>query len=99
MIKQKVHSFEQAANVVAHEFFKDMQDYNFETFKEMSQYYWWDAKDIKEEVSSILDTCTENAWMWDDLTHVVVDFDDMLYRDFKKMYMARITDLVNMKNR
>jgi len=95
----RVHSFEEAARIVAHEFFKDMQDNEFETFQEMAQCYWWEPQDIKEEVSSILTMETKNAWMWDDLTHVVVGDEEMYYRDFKKMFMAYIKELSAMKNR
>ena len=42
---------------------------------------------------------TENSGMWDDLTHVVVDDDDMYYRDFKKMFLSIIKELSAMKNR
>lgn len=95
----RVKTFEEAADVVAENFFHDMQEAEFETFKEMAQCYWWEPQDIKEEVSSILTMETENAWMCDDLTHVVVNDDDIYYKDFKKMFLSRIKELSKMKNR
>lgn len=36
----RVKTFEEAADVVARNFFHDMKEAEFETFKEMAQCYW-----------------------------------------------------------
>lgn len=98
-IKIHVNSFEEAANIVAHEFFKDMQESGYETFEGLCQCYWWSSEDVKEEVDAILTMETNNAWMWDDMTHVQIGIDDVSYRDFKKMYLSKIKELCELKNR
>ena len=39
------------AKKIADEFKADMKEHGFETFKEMAKCYWWDATDVKGEIS------------------------------------------------
>ncbi|MBP1581119.1 MAG: hypothetical protein J6A26_01815 [Oscillospiraceae bacterium] len=90
-------TFENLANLVADEFRRTMAEEGFETFSEMKKCYMWDANDIKEEVSTIVDEISNKAWeathntsetafVADDYSFVQIGiFDEMSWREFKKL--------------
>jgi hypothetical protein len=90
-------TFEVLAKMVADDFCRTMKDQGFETFGEMKKCYMWDAKDIKEEISSIVSEISENLWqethnvgstafVSDDFTFVQIGIlDEMRWGDFKKL--------------
>lgn len=92
-------TFDELAKKVADCFKSTMDEEGFETFDEMRRCYCWEAIDIKEEVDAIIREISadeyeagnkQDIWMWDDLTHVVIGWDDMLWRDFKKLVFANL---------
>ena len=85
----KVKTFEAAADFVARDFAKIMKEEGFETFREMQKCYCWEPEDIRDEIMYTLEE-TEDCWMYDDGSTVVIGFDDMPYGTFKRMVLDRI---------
>lgn len=85
-------SFSQAAVIVADEFLQTMQDGGFNTFREMQECYWWEASDIREEISYILESKTD-AYVFDDGSYVQFGIDDMPYGEFKKLVFQKLKNV------
>lgn len=90
-------TFEVLAKLVADDFKHTMEDHGFETFAEMKRCYMWDARDIKEEVDSIVREISAKAWeetqntaetafVADDYSFVQIGVcDEMSWKEFKKL--------------
>lgn len=87
-------TFEKLAVYVANDFRKTMQEEGFTTFAEMKKCYMWDADDIKTEIYDIITEYAKEQyskgeysdfWMWDDMTAVQIGWDDMAWKDFKRL--------------
>lgn len=93
-------TFELLADKVADDFKATMDEWGFGTFAEMRRSFDWEPREIKEEVSSIIDGIaseeyhvnhnTESIWMSDDLTFIQIGFDVMPWREFKKLVFANL---------
>jgi hypothetical protein len=93
-------TFEMLAKLVADDFRHTMEEQGFETFNEMKKCYAWDARDIKEEVSSIVSEISaknweetrnvgETAFVSDDYSFVQIGVcDDMRWSEFKKLVFS-----------
>jgi hypothetical protein len=87
-------TFEELAKVVADEFRKDLEEGEFEDFEDMRRCYGWSARDVKDEVSAIITSCANDRYdagkdgdffMYDDGSMVVIGWEDMTWREFKKL--------------
>lgn len=92
-------TFSELAKMIADDFKKTMDSEGFETFDAMRRCYDWEPIDIKEEVDTIIREISEkeyaagnkeSIWMWDDFTHVVIGWEDITYREFKKMVFSHL---------
>lgn len=90
-------TFEELVNYVISDFQKTMQEEGFTTFAEMKKCYMWDADDIKSEVYSIITDLSNEQhkkgeysdfFMWDDMTAVRIGWDDMSWKNFKKLIFS-----------
>lgn len=80
-------TFEALAQVVADDFKETMDTFGFDSFNEMAECYWWDSKDIKEEVDSILRTKNTGAYIDEcDGSLVIKEDGDIEYRTFARMW-------------
>lgn len=81
-------TFEILAKIVADDFLDTMKEFEFDTFEEMANCYYWDSKDIKEEVDAIIRAKTNDvAYIneWDGNTIHIGD-EMMDYRKFARMW-------------
>ena len=86
-------TFQELAQIVADEFNKYMDEHDFDDFDEMKQCYWWDSKDIKDEVDAIIRIETNERAYIDELdrTDVFLEYENapqgmMSYREFSRMW-------------
>lgn len=95
-----VNSFEDAAEVVAQEFVNTMLEEGFESFNEMKKTYWWEPSDIQDEMMYSVSSLTDNCSFWDDGSVVEIDSrGEMQYKDFKKMVLSRVDEIMKNLNR
>lgn len=95
-------TFDDLAKLVADDFVETMKDFDFETFDEMVQVYWWTSKDIKEEVASILTSISNNmdcdAFIDEyDGKDVFLNGDIISYRTFSRLFRKYIQAAMNYK--
>lgn len=89
-------NFNELANIVADSFYDTMQEFEFETFDEMKSCYYWTAKDIKEEVDSIIREATGEEAYIDELDGSLVFCYgmDMEYRKFAAMWRKALKSML-----
>ena len=92
-------TFEKLAKLVADDFKATMLEEGFKTFKEMQRCYDWDAQDIKDEVSSIINELSAKYWeeeqdyffIADDCSFVQIGVcDEMSWGQFKKAIFEHV---------
>lgn len=85
----KTLGYEEIINKVAGYFKECMEEGGFDTFEEMKDCYWWDTKDIKEEVKAVI---SDYDWcLTDDETEIspILGDEYYSYRSFiAKVYKA-----------
>ena len=93
-------SFEHAAEIVAQDFVQTLLEEGFESFNEMRKCYWWEPSDIRKEMSYSVGSLTDNCSFWDDGSYVELDGKgEMPYKDFKRMVLSRVDEIMKDQNR
>lgn len=78
----KLNKFENLAKLVAGDFLETMNEFGFETFKEMVFCYDWTSKDIKEEITYMVNV-KFGGWIDDDGdVHICNDIFNEEYSDY-----------------
>ena len=91
-IKESTNKYtaDQLAKIVADDFKSTMNEFDFESFEEMSRTYRWNSVDIKEEVDAILREATNGDAYIDEADGSLIIFnngtDDIPYRKFSTMW-------------
>lgn len=88
-------SLAQAQQFVANEFLETMREFEFETFEEMRDCYWWTSSDIKNEVDYML---KNTNWYIDDSgadvinqeTEEIVSYRSFIAKVYKLIKEAKI---------
>ena len=91
-------TFNDVAKMVADDFKETMWENGFHTFTEMCICYMWDSQDVKEEVSFIISKLSDklwkeervSLWMSDDFSFIQLGFEDMSWKDFKKLFINEL---------
>lgn len=81
-------NFEKLAQCVAESFFCMMKEEGLNTFKEMRQFYLWEAEDIREEICYSVKEAGGD--FYDDMSVITIGWNEMAYGAFKKMVMAHL---------
>lgn len=84
-------------DIVAGMFVETMNEENFESFEDMARCYWWDSKDIKDEITyGINNLCSDIGYIFDDGSEIMTwdEKENMSYRTFASRVKKKVNELV-----